>query len=98
MGFYINPPPPDTKEEWLGRNGRATFNPEFPKDPTLAVVCMVTNKGQGFSAAAIAYSPAELKYFQDPKDERHKTWFYVSKAKLFELGAISPKDFQAGGL
>jgi hypothetical protein len=82
MGYYINPPN-ETKEAWLNTNGvkvsRAEALAHNFADDTLPV-CLVNNGA--FTAAGIAYSPAELDAFSEVGDPRPKVWFIVSKQAL----------------
>ena len=79
MGYYINPEE-GTKEEWLDKYGTKLDKPpeKFWDGENVAVILV---KNPGFTAAAIAYSQAELVHFRDEApaegDYRPRIWFIV---------------------
>ena len=82
MGLYINPPD-KTKEEWLRENGTLLTKPpcwfECQKDENLPVVLV---QNTCFTAAAVAYSPEELKTFSRSDDFRPKRYYSAPIEKL----------------
>lgn len=87
MGYYINPSD-QSKEVWLVNNGRLlTKTPENYRDGDDIAVCLVDNGP--FTAAAVAFSQAELEYFKSPADPRPKLWFMVPLDKLIEVRAVN---------
>ena len=97
MGFYVNPTNGQSKEEWLGTNGRSVCTsypfaalrvsengPKYSeKKPGEVWVILVFNGG--FSAAAIAYDPREFEAFARKSDVRPKVWFLVPRDKVLEV-------------
>jgi hypothetical protein len=86
MGVYINPVGL-SKESWLGQHGQLVSESAvklvgFQKDLSM-YVCLVDN-GM-FTAAAVAYSPAELSEFLR-EDGRPKKWY---RCTITELSAVS---------
>jgi len=93
MGYYVDPEPPKTKEEWLRENGvqddylEVATSPE-PLDVTwekwkkLSCLPVVLVDNYRFVAAAIGYSLQEFKVFMDPNDTRPKELWWVPVEKL----------------
>jgi len=90
MGMYINPPNM-TKEEFLKKHGErvslavlkseyATKSSDDYNDLDKLPVVLVDNGL--FTAAAIAFSNTELRYFIEVTDPRPKTYWVVSRALL----------------
>lgn len=95
MGYYINPPN-ISKEAWLEQNATQIPRPEWPADPDVAIVCMVDNGP--FRAAGICYSREEMQSFAAPDlvsgRQRPRTWWIVSKDKLYAVSDIKEKTWQ----
>ncbi len=87
MGYYINPDR-GSKESYLEKEGiQAPWAPKWEDIPSDKVaVCLVDN-GM-FTAAGIAYSPAELEEFSR-YDGREKQWYILPKA-----AAIAASDWK----
>ena len=84
MGYYVNPTPPMTKEQFLERNGKPMTADEAKKfdfnvNKNHLPVCLVQNPG--FTAAGIAYDAHERDAFAR-HDHRTKEWFLVSRKDL----------------
>lgn len=83
MGCYINPPDM-SKELWLVLHSEETLpaGEPGPITPTHVPVCWVDNGD--FSAAAVAYSPAEVERFSHPSPDDHRLrgWFQVPRAAV----------------
>jgi hypothetical protein len=93
MGYYVNPKNV-SKEKWLSDNAGgdhiSTTAPKWEKVPSSSLpVCLVDNFG--FTAAAICYSPEELREFAR-EDGRPKVWCIVEIEKLKEVSDL-PKSF-----
>lgn len=84
MGCYVNPQT-ETKEAWLSRHGTVLLiMPEWEAVPSNQLpVCLVDNGP--FTAAAVAFSQSEYKYFMKP-DSRPKVWYL---AKIDDLKTVS---------
>jgi len=83
MGYYINPKT-GTKEQWLAENAKPISHSEaknFDFTKSHLPVCLVDNIA--FTAAGIAYVPAERDEFLR-HDGRDTKWFTVEKDKLKE--------------
>ena len=81
MGFYINPKD-CSKEEFLelyGNPATTAVIKQFDFSNDLLPVCLVDNGL--FTAAGIAYAPAERDVFIRD-DGRHKRWYLVNKKDL----------------
>lgn len=91
MGAYINPPRPQTKEQFLEANGIPVSLEEVrdwnARPEGCLPVCLVDNGY--FTAAGICYSPAELKVFTAPGDPRPASFFYVEQDKLLEVSDLA---------
>lgn len=83
MGMYINPTDM-TKEEWLAKHGEHV-NAKPPWDRDVLPVCLIDNIA--FTAAGVAYSPAELEAFASP-DPRPRKWYRVARV---DLEAVIPE-------
>lgn len=79
MGYYINPQE-GTKEAWLKSNAREVEEGELKITPEELPVVLVDNRA--FTAAGICYDSQELKEFTNPRDQRPKRWFMVTRACL----------------
>ena len=84
MGLYVNPRD-QSKESWLETNGEL-IGPTPPTWDMLAhncsAVCLVDNGI--FTAAGVAYSPAELEEFSR-EDGRRRVWYAVPDEKLITV-------------
>lgn len=84
MGYYINPRE-GTKEEFLAEYGTKLETPpnKSNKGDNIAVILI---QNVMFSAAAICYNQAELKYFLNEcgpsKDLRPRQWYTVPIDRL----------------
>lgn len=93
MGAYVNPRGKD-KEVWLEENGTRYTSKTIPKIEDLRfwkekgkfIVCLVDNGP--FTAAAIAFSEAELRMFTDQRDTRPKSYYVVDINKLYEVSNL----------
>ena len=92
MGIYINPKT-ETKEAFLSRTSPMTREQALAfdgyKTSTHLPVVLVGNPA--FTAAAVAFSKAEMKEFTRPEDPRPKIFFLVFKSLLDEDVGIDPK-------
>ncbi len=82
MGYYINPPDM-SKEDFLHKHGRPLLEEDAKKFDFASSdlpVCLVDNGWM--TAAGIAYDAAARDVFADPRDQRPKKWFAVSKELL----------------
>ena len=87
MGAYVNPEDM-SKEDWLNKNA-AEFQAAIPwKDVVMGYMPIVLVQNQGFTAAAIAFSPEEYSVFTNPDDLRPKRYFY---AAIKKLESVSPE-------
>ena len=86
MGYYINPKDM-SKEEFLVRKGYILDQaPNTHEADGRTAVCLVDNGA--FTAAAITFSPDELKEFTNPKDYRPKRWYMVKNSDLAEYCSL----------
>lgn len=81
MGYYINQIngkglPHNFKAKMLIENGAVKI--DEPTEFCENLVCVVENGI--FDAAAYAYNEGEMKHFQNPSDNRPKTWLIVENA------------------
>lgn len=84
MGYYVNPPD-ESKESFLSRNGiPISVGLKWADLPKGSLPVVLVHNGP-FTAAAIAYSEAELKVFSDPSDRRQKKYFVVKVEKLLSV-------------
>jgi hypothetical protein len=89
MGYYIETALPKGKaaalKDRLGAIEITTDEAQFfIKEDMGAVVCVVDNGP--FEAAAYCYNLAEFRVFNNPEDDRPKTWLLVEdKAKVEAL-------------
>lgn len=84
MGYYIETNGHKGKAKWLVDNAKAVVIRE-PVDGTadMIPVCVVDNGP--FEAAAIAFDSEELACFNDPNDDRFRTWLNVPRAEVLKL-------------
>jgi hypothetical protein len=83
MGYYVNPPGGQSKEEWLDINGTpCEYVPDYDNTRINMAVCLVDNGG--FTAAGVAYSSNELECFA-VEDGRQKRWYMVPSDKLVAI-------------
>ena len=83
MGYYINKInnkdlPAKNKANFLIQNGATKINEPIEFQENL--VCVVENFF--FDAAGYIFSQEELKAFNDPEDQRPKTWLIVPDADI----------------
>lgn len=83
MGFYIETDSAKNKAAWLVKNAGATLlaAPKFLTGES-TTVCVVDNGP--FEAAAIAYSPEELRAFNNPRDSRPVVWLAVPTKEVLK--------------
>lgn len=97
VGVYVNPKDM-TKEQWLELNATAVIAAPQSLDDLAEgdlPVCLVDNGWM--TAAAIAYSEAELAYFtRDPDDPRPMRWYSVPALKLTTVIPTGDLDRIAG--
>ena len=87
MGYYINPKDM-SKEEFLIRKGHILDGaPTVHEADGRTAVCLVNNGP--FTAAAIVFSPNELKEFTNPQDRRPKLWYMVKNSDLAKYCSLS---------
>ena len=68
----------------MAKNAEAGASPSWPPPDGKVLVCLVEN--YVFTAAAVAYSEAEMKAFCDPQDSlRPKSWFLADFEKVAEV-------------
>ena len=97
MGYYINPPGGETKEQWLQNHATRQFLPGEapssypPAENDQTYVCLVNNGP--FTAAGVIYSSREFNDWSDPEDRRPRLWFTVKKADLVAGGFIDADAF-----
>lgn len=84
MGYYIETSSHKNKDQWLVNNAKATIIRE-PVEGTHDMIPVVVVNNGPFEAAAIAYSPRELKAFTDPSDMRFRTYLSVPRAEVIRL-------------
>lgn len=87
MGCYINPST-ETKETFLQREGSIMQFAPTAADitPDTVPVCLVHNGA--FTAAAVAFSAAELRVFSNISDPRPKLWFKVPRTALYQVSDL----------
>ena len=94
MGLYLNPPGM-SKEDWLRQHGiRATAKQmvdEYQTQKEKGFVPIVLVDNGHFTAAGIGSNLDETRVFCDPKDPRHKLYFW---AHLDHLRKIQDEGFQ----
>ena len=83
MGIYINPLDMP-KDQWLRENGKIVST-EYVRmfdewDSDDVIICLVDNVG--FTAGLVMKDKREQDAVLDPKDDRSKTFFLVSKKKV----------------
>lgn len=81
MGYYIQGPT-SGKAKHIVENFGGQIIPQ-PKDFSIipqekALICVVNNNGL-FDAAGYCYSQSEFSAFNDPSDNRPKTWVLMDK-------------------
>lgn len=87
MGYYIETPENQSKAKQLCELHSAETSPvpgslaEIAEDK--ALICVISN-GR-FDAAALVYSDRELRDFQEPGDNRPRTWLLMDKALAHRL-------------
>lgn len=94
MGYYVEVPHNNGKQQQIVDlyGGTACTLQEAAKamqKGEKAVIVIVNNLGQGFEAAAYAYSKEEFLDFHDPSDRRPHSYVLMDKAKARELTGYS---------
>jgi len=91
MGYYVEVPENLNKAEQLHRlyGAELVLTPEnFDFDGDYALICVVEN-GM-FDAAGIAYDETARDEFNNPKDDREKTWLKLPKSVVKKLNPRAP--------